>query len=198
MPPVLGAALLVAGCSSGVKGTYLGGDDSLMQSMTFKSGGKVDIVLANGIGGEGTFEVDGDKIRVSANGTTNELTIGKDDCLHGPLMLGTLCKGGGKPAANAGVGSDAQGTGNLAGSRFESPAPDGGGKMVIEFTDGRTIKISAVVPGESEGNGAAVGTYSTIGDQVVISVQGSPETFTLKGNTLIGSFGGEEVRFTRR
>jgi len=33
-----------------------------------------DVVLINGVGGEGTYEVDG-------------------DCLRGPLMVGTLCKG---------------------------------------------------------------------------------------------------------
>ena len=92
-PLSLGAALLLAGCGGGVEGTYVGGDDSLMKSMTFKSEGKVDVVLINGVGGEGTFEVDGKVVRVSANGTTTEFTIGDDDCLHGPLMAGTLCKG---------------------------------------------------------------------------------------------------------
>ena len=91
--PVLSASLLFAACDGGVKGTYVGGNDSLLGSLTFKDGGKVDVVLINGIGGEGTYEVDGDKVRVSANGQTNELTIGSDDCLHGQLMLGTLCKG---------------------------------------------------------------------------------------------------------
>jgi len=47
----------------------------------------LDVVLINGVGGEGTYEVDGDKVRVSANGNTNELTI-DGDCLHGPLMVG--------------------------------------------------------------------------------------------------------------
>ena len=88
----LGAALLIAGCGGGVEGTYVGGDDSLMQSMTFKSDGKVDVVIINGIGGEGTCVVDGKVVRVSANGSTTEFTIGDDDCLHGPLMAGTLCK----------------------------------------------------------------------------------------------------------
>ncbi|HVG71193.1 MAG TPA: hypothetical protein VM819_09795 [Vicinamibacterales bacterium] len=86
------AAVLIAGCGSGVSGTYNGGDDSFLKSMTFKGDGKVDVVLINGVGGEGTYEVDGDKVRVSANGNTNELTI-DGDCLRGPLMVGTLCKG---------------------------------------------------------------------------------------------------------
>jgi len=90
--PLLGAALLVAGCSSGVNGTYLGDDDSFFKSLTFKDGGKVDVVLINGIGGEGTYVVEGDEVRLSANGTTNQLLI-DGDCLKGPLMVGTLCKG---------------------------------------------------------------------------------------------------------
>ena len=90
---IAGTALLFAACGGGVKGTYVGGSDSLLGSLTFKDGGKVDVVLINGIGGEGTYEVDGDKVRITANGQTNELTIGSDDCLHGPIMMGTLCKG---------------------------------------------------------------------------------------------------------
>ncbi len=89
----LGAALLLTGCSSGVSGTYVGGDDSFLRSLTFKDGNKVDVVLINGIGGEGTYEVQGDVVRISANGQTNELQI-DGDCLKGPLMVGTLCKGG--------------------------------------------------------------------------------------------------------
>lgn len=94
---ILGAALLLAGCSSGVKGTYLGGDDSFLKSLTFKDDGKVDVVLINGIGGEGTYVVEGDEVRLSANGTTNQLII-DGDCLKGPLMVGTLCKGEAPPS----------------------------------------------------------------------------------------------------
>ena len=195
--PVLCAALLIA-CGGGVKGTYVGGNDSLLQSLTFKDGGKVDVVLINGIGGEGTYEVDGDKVRVSANGQTNELTIGSDDCLHGPIMMGTLCKGEKKTSSgSASSAAPAKKGGGLAGSTFESTA-EGGGKMVFQFADDQTVRISMVAPGAPEGNGAAVGSYSTSGDQVVITVQGDPETFTLNGNTLVGKFGGEPVTFTRK
>jgi len=53
-----------------------------------------------------------------------------------------------------------------------------------------------IAPGQPEG--AAVGTYKATGDQVVISIEGSPETLTLNGNTLVGNFGGEQVTFTRK
>jgi hypothetical protein len=89
---VLAVALLLVGCGGGVEGTYLGGDDSFLKSMTFKDDSKVDVVLINGVGGEGTFEVDGDTVRVSANGSVTEFAI-DGDCLKGPLMAGTLCKG---------------------------------------------------------------------------------------------------------
>lgn len=132
--------------------------------------------------GRRTYEVDGDKVRVTANGQTNELTIGSDDCLPGPIMMGTLCKGEKKPSA-AGASSEPT------------------------FTDGQTVKVSALAPGQPEGTGAAVGTYSTSGDQqssvdvgtgVTITVDGSPERFTLNGNTLVGHFAGEQVTFTRK
>lgn len=89
---ILGAALIVAGCSSGVTGTYLGGDDSFLKSLTFKDDGKVDVVLQNGAGREGTYVVEGDEVRLSADGTTHQLII-DGDCLNGPFMVGTLCKG---------------------------------------------------------------------------------------------------------
>jgi hypothetical protein len=192
----LGTALLVIGCGGGVKGTYVGGNDSLLGSLTFKDDGKVDVVLINGIGGEGTYEVDGDKVRVTANGQTNELTIASDDCLHGPIMMGTLCKGEKKASASSAAPSSSRSGGGLAGSTFE--ARNEGGALAFQFTDGEEVKVSMRVPGQPEGTGAAVGTYRVSGDQVIVNVQGSPETFTLNGNTLIGHFGGEQVTFTRK
>jgi hypothetical protein len=194
---VLLAVLLCAGCGNDVKGTYVGGRDSLLGSMTFKDDGKVDVVLINGIGGEGTYEVDGDKVRVTANGQSNELTIGSDDCLHGPIMMGTLCQGEKKASvSSAAPPSSSRSGGGLAGSTFE--ARNEGGALAFQFTDGETVKVSMLVPGQPEETGAAVGTYRVSGDQVIVNVQGSPETFTLNGNTLIGNFGGEQVTFTRK
>lgn len=86
-------AVLIAGCGGGVSGKYVGGEDSLLDSLTFKGDGRVDVTIANGLGGEGTYEVDGEVVRVTANGITHELAIGDDGCLRGALMVGTLCKG---------------------------------------------------------------------------------------------------------
>ena len=86
----------------------------------------------------------------------------------------------------------------LGGSTFEATDEGGGGRLVIQFTDGQTVTISVLAPGTPDGTGAAVGTYTTSGDQVIVSVQGDPETFTLKGNTLVGTFGGEQVTFKRK
>ena len=195
----LSAAVLLAGCGGGVSGTYVGGNDSFLGSLTFKDGGKVDVVLINGVGGEGTYVVDGDTVRITANGQTNELTIGKDDCLHGQLMVGTLCKGEKKGSASSTSSAPpARSGGGLAGSTFEASPEGGDGKLVFQFTDGQTVRISMIAPGVPDANGAAVGTYSTSGDQVIVTVQGSPETFTLTGNRLIGHFGGEQVTFTRK
>ena len=187
----LGAVLLLAGCSSGPRGTYLGGDDSFLQSMTFKDDAKVDVVLINGIGGEGTFEVDGDKVRVSANGSTTEFTI-DDDCLRGPLMAGTLCKGD-APSSSAGQASS--GSGGLAGSTFE--VSGNGGRMAFEFLNGQSVRLVTSIPGAG-GSGSVEGTYSTIGDQVVITMHGQPETFTLDGNTLSGDLDGDRLVFQRK
>lgn len=190
---ILGAALLCAGCGSGVKGTYVGGDDSFLTSLTFKDDNKVDVVLINGIGGEGTFEVDGDKVRVSANGSITEFTI-DDDCLRGPLMAGTLCKGDAPSSGSGGQASSARG-GGLAGSTFEISG--NGGRMAFEFVDAQAVRLVTSVPGAG-GSGSVEGTYSTIGDQVVITMHGQPETFTLDGNTLSGDLDGDRLVFQRK
>ena len=191
---LLGAALLLAGCSSGVKGTYVGGDDSLLKSLTFKDDGKVDVVLINGIGGEGTFEVDGDTVRVSANGSTTELTIDRD-CLRGPLMMGTLCKGGAQGSASTGESTGSRTGGALAGSVFEISS--GGGRMAFEFADAQTVRVSTASAGPG-GTGSIEGTYTVTGDQVVITIQGQPETFTLSGDTLSGELDGDQLTLHRQ
>jgi hypothetical protein len=187
------AALLLAACSRGIKGTYRGGDDSLLHSLNFKDDGKVDVVIANGIGGEGTYEVDGDVVRITANGQTNELKIGDDGCLHGPLLVGTLCKGE-RPSGSAAAAPSGGGSG-LAGSTFE--ARGNGGVMSLQFTDGRSVRVISAVP-TGGGSGSVEGTYSSIGDQVVIDIQGDAQTFTLNGNTLTGDLDGDQVTFTRK
>lgn len=188
---MLGAALLFAGCSSGPSGTYHGGDDSFLQSMTFKDDAKVDVVLINGIGGEGTFEVDGDTVRVSANGSTTEFAI-DGDCLKGPLMAGTLCKG---DAPSSSGGQASSGSGGLAGSTFEISG--NGGRMAFEFLDAQAVRLVTSIPGAG-GSGSVEGTYSTIGDQVVITMHGQPETFTLDGKTLSGELDGDRLVFERK
>ena len=189
---VLGPVLFLAGCGGGVSGTYVGGDDSLLKSLTFKDDGKVDVVLINGVGGEGTFEVDGDKVRVSANGNVTEFAI-DDDCLKGPLMAGTLCKGGASSSSSGQASSG--GGGGLAGSTFEISG--NGGRMAFEFLNGESVRLVTNVPGAGA-SGSVEGTYSTIGDQVVITMQGQPETFTLDGNTLSGELDGDRLVFQRK
>ena len=193
---ILGTSLFLVGCGGGVEGTYVGGDDSFLKSMTFKDDGKVDVVLINGVGGEGTFEVDGDKVRVSANGNITEFAI-DDDCLRGPLMAGTLCKGDAAAAStsDASSGGASRSGGGLAGSTFE--VTGNGGRMAFEFLNGEAVRLVTNVPGAGS-NMSVEGTYSTIGDQVVITMQGQPETFTLSGNTLSGDLDGDRLVFQRK
>ncbi len=189
---IVGTALFLAGCGGGVTGTYLGGDDSFLKSMTFKDDSKVDVVLINGVGGEGTFEVDGDKVRVSANGNVTEFAI-DGDCLKGPLMAGTLCKGG--ASSSSGSQASSGGGGGLSGSTFE--VSGNGGRMAFEFRDSQSVRLVTDVP-EAGASGSIDGSYSTIGDQVVITMQGQPQTFTLDGNTLTGDLDGDRLVFQRK
>jgi hypothetical protein len=123
------------------------------------------------------------------------------------LSLGTAlllagCGGGveetGKtPAASAGVGSGAQGTGNLAGSSFEATAA-GSGWMALEFSADQKVRVSTKVPDSTEGSRWTEGTYNVAGDQVIVTIQGDPAIFTHSGNTLTGSLRGDRVTFTRK
>jgi hypothetical protein len=53
------------------------------------------------------------------------------------------------------------------------------------------------VPGAGA-SGSIEGTYGVIGDQVVITMQGQPQTFTLDGNILSGDLDGDRLVFQRK
>ena len=120
-------------------------------------------------------------------------------CLGAALLL-TGCGGGVEsttPAASAGVGSGATGTGNLAGSTFEATA-DGGGRMALEFAANQKVRVLTAAPSSTDGSGWVEGTYNVAGDQVIVTTQGVPAMFTHSGNTLTGSLGGNRVTLTRK
>lgn len=69
--------------------------------------------------------------------------------------------------------------------------------MAFEFTDAQTVRVSTAVPGAG-GTGSVEGTYTVTGDQVVITIEGEPEMFTLSGNTLSGELDGDQLTLHRK
>ena len=90
------ATVMVAGCGAAIDGTYKGGDDSFLQSITFKSGGRVHITFM-GMTSEGTYKVEGDDVTISVNGDTQVLRNDGQGCLIGGGFLGSYCKDERKP-----------------------------------------------------------------------------------------------------
>jgi hypothetical protein len=187
--PLAVMVFAMAACGgNNIEGTYMGGDDSLLDSLTFKSGGIVDVTIANGIGGEGTYTVDGDKVTINSNGTVHVLTRTGNGCLQGQLGVGTLCKAGGSASASA--GDDA---GTLSGA-YEARTPDG--SMTLEFLDDRQARLTISEAGGAEADEVS---YRVSGDQITVTgPTGESMSLVRKGDMLEADMGGLVVRFSKR
>src|SRR6185312_97893 len=68
--------------------------ESFFDSLTFRSDGKVEVVLI-GVRHEGGYEVNGDQVTITApSGDRTPLQIASNGCLTHPIA-GTYCKSGG-------------------------------------------------------------------------------------------------------
>jgi hypothetical protein len=90
---VLTTLVVLVGCGNGIEGTYSGRGTGFLEKMVFKGDGKVDLTFM-GMTREGTYEVDGDRVKVTNSGTTEILTVADDGCLEGGGILGRYCKDG--------------------------------------------------------------------------------------------------------
>lgn len=88
-------ACLCTGCGGGLKGTYtpVGGTFGgvLITSVTFTSGEKVE-VTAMGVTHEGTYVLDGKRVKITISGDTTIMSIDEQGCLDAGGMIGKLCK----------------------------------------------------------------------------------------------------------
>src|SRR6476619_1800153 len=98
-PPTFAAvavllACLCTGCGGGLKGTYtpvgqtFGG--MLITSVTFTSGEKVE-VTAMGVTHEGTYVLEGKRVKSTISGDTTIMSIDDQGCLDAGGMIGKLC-----------------------------------------------------------------------------------------------------------
>jgi hypothetical protein len=181
----------VIGCAgSGIEGTYSGKGTGFLQQIVFKSDGKVELTFM-GMTREGTYEVEGNKVKVTNAGTTEILTIGGDGCLDGGGIMGRYCKEGATPAAAATSGRG----GSAMSGTWEARHPQG--SIALAFLDGGTVRVTITESGTV--NDSAEGTYSLRGDRVTVGVPGGPPLeLTRKGDTLEGWMEGVGMRFEKQ
>ena len=83
--------MFFASCGDGLKGSYVG-KGVPFKELKFSSSGKVELTTVMGTTTEATYEVDGDKVKISAAGQTQIFTKDKNGCLDGGGMIGKFCK----------------------------------------------------------------------------------------------------------
>jgi hypothetical protein len=188
------AASLSACGGATVEGKYVGQDDTFIDSLTFKSGGKVDVELV-GVTHEGTYEIDGNSVTVVApNGTKTPLTIASNGCLEGGGLVGTYCKDGSSASASSSGGS-----GGALSQVYEARAQEG--HIRLEFGANNKVQLTMTPTGIADAPDRMsfdVG-YEVSGDDITISLPGNePLLLTRSGNDLEGTMNGETVRFVKR
>ena len=87
-------AMFAAGCAPGVSGTYKPANgNAIFQSLTFKSGGKVEIEVFGSVV-EGNYEVEDGKVKLTGPAGSRLMTI-EGDCIDGGtglIGLGRYCR----------------------------------------------------------------------------------------------------------
>jgi hypothetical protein len=175
----------VGACGMRIEGTYVGGDASFLDSLTFRSGGEVDVTFL-GMTKRGTYAVDGREVRVMVGGESHVFTIDDEGCLAGGGPLGGYCRqAGARPPAAPG---------DLDGAYVASIA---GGSIALEFGDERTVRMTTIDPdGARESSDA---TYVLAGERVTIAgPDGEQLDLTRRDDALEGAMGDLTIRFVRR
>lgn len=87
----LAFAAAAAACGGGIEGIYSGKDTGFLDRLAFKSGGKVELTFM-GMTKEGTYELEGDKVKITNGGETHIFTRLEDGCIDGGGILGKYCR----------------------------------------------------------------------------------------------------------
>lgn len=196
------SAFAIACGGGGVQGEYVGRKgESFFDSLTFRSDGKVDVVLI-GVRHEGAYEVDGDQVTITApSGERTPLRIDASGCLTHPVA-GIYCKG----AAQAASGGDGTRGGNGAQAAPQSPgevyeARAREGQIRLELSAARKARITMVPAGVADAPDRMSFdvSYAVDGDRVTVNLPGNePLMLTRAGSDLEGTMNGETVRFVKR
>ena len=82
----------LAGCGSKMSGKYIADNSgSLYKQLNFTSGTKVEITAVVGVV-EGTYVVEGDKVKITVGMATHIFTKDSNGCLDGGGGMGKFCK----------------------------------------------------------------------------------------------------------
>jgi hypothetical protein len=174
------AALVLVGCGQRVRGTYSGAGRGFFDHLTFQSGGKVEISFMS-MTKEATYEVDGNKVKVTHGGDTQVFTIEDNGCLNGGQLLGSYCRDGG------------EGNSVLSGVYKAGQGSDG---IALSFLDAKRVLVRISERGRA--GDSAEGTYRVNGKQVTVNVPGGqPLVLDRHGDTLEGSMEGTRLRFIK-
>lgn len=194
---VLSLAAFACACGSGgVHGRYVPKGETFFESLTFGSDNKVAVVFINQQA-EGTYEVDGDAITMTApNGQKARLVLDDNGCLTNSL-IGTYCKDG-SASSTASSASGNSSPGGLA-QVYEAQAREG--RIALEFNAARKVRLTMSPSGASDipERMSFDVNYEVDGNEITINLPGNERLqLTRAGNDLEGTMNGETVRFVRR
>src|SRR5688500_6951226 len=189
---------LAAACGGSGEGEYIGKTgESFFDSLTLRSGGKLDVVMI-GVRHEGTYAVDGDQVIITAsNGQRTPLHVESNGCLTHPIA-GTYCKGSrGASSASAEATADKSDPARAPGAEvYEARAREG--QIRLEFGAARKARITMVPTGIADApeRMSFDVSYALDGDRVTVNLPGNePLMLTRAGGDLEGTLNGETVRF---
>jgi len=195
---IIVAAASLSGCGSKLDGTYTPADgEGLISSITFKSGGKCELT-GLGMTKEGTYELEGQKVKITVSGETNILTMDDKGCLDGGGIIGRFCKGSAKSDGGSSKNSAASSSvksGGAPSGLYECNVPDGT-KFTLEFAAGGKCKMTMIEHGQPD---VTEGNWTLNGDDIMIqSAQGMPMNLKRNGTSLVADMGGMQMTFVKK
>ena len=197
------AASMLAGCGNKLDGVYSGRNTGFFEKMDFTSGDKVEITFM-GMTKEGTYVVDGKKVKITVGAETSIFAIDDKGCLDGGGLIGKYCKGEGGAVANDDAvkgrskkSDAAKSTASADGVRGIYKAGDGNGAMTLDFQTDSKVRITMKEAGKPADS--ADGSYALKGDRVTISMGGGqPLTLRRKNDGLEGPIEGHQLKFVKQ
>jgi hypothetical protein len=183
---IIMVAVSLTGCGDTLNGTYSGAGQGFLDKLTFMSDGTVEVTFMQ-MTKEGTYAIDGKKVKITLGDDTHVLTLDDRGCLDGGGMLGIYCTNGG------GGRRIATGSGLLGVYK----AGDSEASIMLDFQNGQKVRVTIAEAGG--GKGTAEGAYEINGQRITLTVPGGmPLVLTHRGEMLEGSLDGHSIKFVKR